>query len=90
MTALKRSTKGVMNSSFGNAPYTKPSTSKTAMEMQFVMNLLKVLLKFIRETSKVAALKSIKPSIGKTIQEMQFFLELSKLVFEFVSETSSK
>ena len=54
------------------------------------MNLLKVLLKFIRETFKVAALKSIKPSISKTIQEMQFFLELSKLVFEFVSETPSK
>ena len=54
------------------------------------MNLPKVLLKFIRETFKVAALKCIKPSISKTIKEMQSFLELSKVLFKFVSETSSK
>ena len=54
------------------------------------MNLPKVLLRFDRETFKVAALKCIKPSISKAIKEMQSFLELSKVVFEFVTETSSK
>ena len=52
--------------------------------------LPRVLLKFIRETFKVAALKYIKPSIGKTIKKIQSFLELSKVVLKFVSETSSK
>ena len=33
VTALKRSTKGAMNSSFCNAPYTKPSTSKATTKM---------------------------------------------------------
>ena len=54
------------------------------------MNLPKVLLKFIGETFKVAALKCIKPSISKTIKEMESSLELTKVLFKFVSETSSK
>ena len=54
------------------------------------MNLPKVLLKFIRQTFKVAGLKCIKPPISKTIKEMQSFLELFKVVFKFVSETSSE
>ena len=33
VAALKRSAKGAMNSSFRNAPYSKPSTRKTTMEM---------------------------------------------------------
>ena len=40
--------------------------------MQFVMDLPKLLLKFISETFEVAALKRIKPSIRKTVKEMQF------------------
>ena len=54
------------------------------------MNLPKVLLKFIRETFKVAALKCIKPSTSKTIKEMQSSLELSKVLFKFVSESFLK
>ena len=52
------------------------------------MNLPKVLLKFIRETFKVAALKCIKPSISKTIKEMQSFLELSKVVLARLPQNS--
>ena len=59
-----------MNSYFRNTPYTKPSTNKTTTGMSFVMYLTKVLLKFISETVKVAALKRTKPSIRKTIKEM--------------------
>ena len=40
------------------------------------MNLRKVLLKFIRETFKVAGLKCIKPPISKTIKEMQSFFRI--------------
>ena len=54
------------------------------------MDLPKVLLKFISETFKVAALKRIKPSIRKTTKEMQSLIELSKVLLKFVSETSSK
>ena len=54
------------------------------------MNLPKVLLKFISETSKVAALKHIKPSIRKTIKEMQSLIELSKVLLKFASETFSE
>ena len=39
VTALKCSAKGAVNSSFPNAPYTKPSTNKSTTEMQFVMDL---------------------------------------------------
>ena len=82
VTALKRSTKGAMNSSFCNAS----STSKTTTEMKFVMDLPKVLLRFISETFKIAALERIKPSIRKAIKEMQFLTELSKVLLKFVSE----
>ena len=33
VTNLERSAKGTMKTSFRNAPYTKPSTSKTTTEM---------------------------------------------------------
>ena len=54
------------------------------------MDLLKVLLKFVSETFKVAALKRIKPSIRKTFKEMQSSIELPKVLLKFVSETFSK
>ena len=54
------------------------------------MNLPKVLLKFISETFKVAALMRIEPSKKKTIKEMQSLLEFSKVLLKFVSETFSK
>ena len=54
------------------------------------MDLPKVILKFISETFKVAALKCIKPSIRKTIKEMQSLIELSKVQLKFVSETFSR
>ena len=54
------------------------------------MDLPKVLLKFISETFKVAALKRIEPSMRKTIKEMQSSIEFSKVLLKFVSETFSK
>ena len=55
-----------------------------------MIDLSKVLLKFISETFKVAALKRIKPSVRKIFKEMQSLTELSKVLLEFVSETFSK
>ena len=54
------------------------------------MDLPKVLLKFISETFKVAALRRIKPSKRKTIKEMQSLIKFSKVLLKFVSETFSK
>ena len=54
------------------------------------MDLPKVILKFISETFKIAALKRMKPSIRKTIKEMQYLIELPKVLLKFVSETFSK
>ena len=55
-----------------------------------MIDLSKVLLKFISETFKVAALKRIKPSIRKMFKEMQSLIELPKVLLKFVSETFSK
>ena len=71
-------------------PIQSSPTSKTTMEIWFVLNLPRVLLKFISETFKVAPLKYTNPSIRKTIKEMQSLIELPKVLIKFVSTTFSE
>ena len=57
---LRRTTKKEMTSSFLNTSNTKGSALKTTMEMYFLMDLSKVLLKFIRETPQNSYFKAHK------------------------------